>query len=986
MALIKEWVSRIEFWKKQLQDRIYTPVEDVTFTYAKTNTFLRPDEVQNLDFEPISQGDKWGDKYGYGWFKATVTLPEKTKKDIQYIINTACGAEGLVYIDNKLISAADGYHRYAAFPNPEDGKQYEVLVEAFAGYGDSRPVLGRTTIGEFNEAVFQLFADVEVLYKLRNNTNNDLMRVDEIDDGLKEFTRIVDFEVDYDEFIESVHKAREALAPLMACTNGTTSPTVFAVGQSHLDVCWLWTIEETMRKCGRTFSNQLSLIDKYKDYKYTQSQAYLYKLAKELYPETYDRVKKAVADGQWLPEGGAWIEPDTNITGGESLIRQFVYGKRFFKDEFGVDNQLLWLPDCFGFSGVMPQIMRGCGIKYFATGKLEETYQNSADQFPYRVFTWEGIDGSEVLSCNYTAIDPSNVVTAWRKRSELNGQKTMMARFGAGDGGGGATRTDIEYLRRSRDLEGAPRTKMSTPIEFFQDAETRNITAKYVGELYYPAHRGTYTAQAKIKQGNNYCEKALREAEFLSAVASVTNGYSYPYEKLDELWEILLVIHFHDILPGTSIKEVNVKARADLKYVLDSANELIQKAKQSLSSQNGAAVFNSLSWDREEIVKLPENCKPVDGIPCQDGYAMVKIPAMGYSDLSSATCAVEDGMCINGNPYVLENKYIRIEFNGNGEIVSAFDKESKLDLCNGVMNQFRMYKDVPSRFDAWEIERYYQESPVELDSKAEISLIAEGELYKSILIKKTVNKSTLSQVVTLKANSKRLDFDTTVDWKETHKLLKVSFQTNIHTNEAMHGLQFGCIKRPTHASRPHDADRFEVPMHKWSALAEPNRGIAVMSNCKYGISTTASELNLTLLKSSMHPDPDADKDVHNFTYSFTFWNGSFNDSDIIRSAYELNYPVSCEAGSAGNMSWFNVDAENVLIETVKLAEDRSGDIIVRLYEAKGNTTFCNLTTAFNVKSITETNMLEEETGTVEYNNGLTLKFKPFEIKTLRIKK
>jgi len=741
-------------------------------------------------------------------------------------------------------------------------------------------------------------------------------------------------------------------------------------------------------------------MDEYPDYRFFITQPPLFLMLKEHYPKLYRRVLEKVHNGQIMPEGGMWVEPDTNMPSGESLVRQFIYGKRFFMDEFGIDSILLWLPDTFGFSAALPQIAKGCEIKYFSTQKIIRNYYEG-DPFPYNIFMWEGIDGTQILTHihkkNNSHLDPEMIISRWElDRNQQEGISTFIFPFGFGDGGGGPTRYHIEYARRMKDLEGVPRTKMSHPNDFFEDLENNSRTEnRYVGELYFQAHRGTYTTQAKTKKGNRKSEFALRECEFWLAAANRIKGIEYPYDKLEYLWKAVLFNQFHDILAGTSIKRVHEEAEADYEMVLKNARQLSEDALSAISEKSRKiTVFNSLSWDREELIPLPEGVKSAKSregyiLPVQNisgtYHAKVTVPACGWTTIEPADEAVEDGINVRAGKNFLENEFLRITFNETGQVCSIIDRQTGFETVKGLCNDFRMYRDVTSNYDAWDIDSMYDKVPVPLDNNAEIEVLYQGALQAAIRVRRKLNNSKMTQDITLRSNSRRVDFRTTIDWREDHKLLKVCFPTNIHANEALHEIQFGYVRRPNHRSRRYDSDRFEVCNQKWTAIAEAKRGFAVLNDCKYGVNVSDGSINLTLFKSPLVPDMTADRGVHEFTYSFYLWNGSFEDSDVIREAYNINSDVCSIEGDAGEMRLFSIDQKDVILETVKLAEDRSGDVVLRLYQSTGATTVCTLHTALPIDKAWEASMLEEPEKEIEAGEKcIRLMFRPFEIKTVRL--
>ena len=724
-------------------------------------------------------------------------------------------------------------------PRARGGERIELLMEAYAGHGPTpgkagpmppgrvsvpeppptQRTVGESTFGIWDDETCPLWLDAQTLLDLRDSLPPDSLRMAEIDAGLREFTTIVDFELPPDEMRRTFRAARRRLAPLLARRNGPTAPTFFGFGHGHIDVAWLWPLAETARKAARTFSNQLALIREYPGYKFLQSEPHLYWMIKQHYPELYERVKAAVKAGRIVAEGGMWVEPDMNISGGESLIRQCLYGKRFFREEFGVDCRLLWLPDVFGYTAALPQILRGCGMPYFATHKIFWNY-HGGEPFPYNTFTWEGIDGSTVpahLFLDYNSMtDAATLTKRWNGRPQKDGVSTLMLSFGWGDGGGGPTREHLEFARRAADLEGCPRVKLAGPLEFFREIERQGVpAARYVGELYYQGHRGTYTTQARTKRGNRKSEAALREAEMWAVAAQAVTGFAFPAEetraKLAELWRATLTNQFHDILPGSSIRRVYEEAEAAYDRVIAGAGEIAASATRALARKGrGLTVFNSLNWPRAALVPLPKAWKSAadasgNPLPTQRAgaatLAEVTVPSCGWTTLTPArpatARAAAEPRIVRAGKDALENELLRVRINERGEIVSIFDKEIGREIAAGPCNAFQMYKDIPSRFEAWDLDSTYKFLPVELRAAAKIEVLTQGPLMAQLRITRLLNKSPMTQTVTLRAGSRRVDFDTRVDWRETHRLLKVAFAVNCHANEAAHEIQFGHLRRPT---------------------------------------------------------------------------------------------------------------------------------------------------------------------------------------------
>ena len=1028
-----EWRRRLDHWIDTLKKDLYRPLGSIGTEAFFTMDHMTPGEAAAQAFAPIAPGTPWGKTWEYCWLRGRITLPpEAAGKRI--VMDLCTGGETTVFVDGRSFGTyragwVDVPHHFiednCLATAGEAGRSYDLLLEAYAGHyypesetldgcctgpvlpgsytdpreGKTRAVLGDMTYGIWNEDAYQLYMDLHTLSLLADQVDEESLRADKLAGALEQATLIADFEQPGEARAASYRAAREALRPALEAVNGSTAPQFYAIGNAHLDLAWLWPMAETHRKTSRTFAAQLRLMEEYPEYKYLQSQPAAYVMCREHYPELYERIRQAAGKGQWIPEGAMWVEPDTNMTSGESLVRQVIHGKRFFRDEFGVDSRLLWLPDTFGYSAALPQILRGCGVRYLVTQKIFWSY-NEGDRFPYHYFTWQGADGSEIdtfLPTSYTyKTDPKEICETWKKRVQKRGLDAFLLPFGYGDGGGGPTRDHIEYLRREENLEGMPRVRTESPLTFFEEMEKAGGPRHtYVGELYFSAHRGVYTSQAAIKRGNRKAEIALREAEIWGALSQL-HGAEYPLGRMDAAWKRLLLNQFHDILPGSSIARVYEEARRDHAWIIGEAEAVRDEALHALVQDGGTTVFNSLSFDRTGLVRLPEACAEgavtAEGaeVPVQrtaDGcFGLVTVPACGAVSLTPK--AVAGKACVSAGQadgcVFLENEKVRAVINDRGEVVSFAEKASGREYAAGPMNRLRMFKDVPRMFDAWDIDSNYVFQPVELDGPVSVRITESGGLRAAVRVSRRLQNSDFEQDIVLEAGSRRLDFVTRVDWHELHRLLKVEFPVDVQASEAINEIQFGYMKRPTHRSRPYDTDRFEVCNQRYSALCDESHGAAVLNDCKYGISMNGNALQLTLLRAAASPEMRADNGPHTFTYAFTGWEGSFLESPVVQEAYDLNVPLQAVSGTCPSFSAFRADAANIFIDTVKPAEDGSGDIILRLYEAKRADTRCRLAVNIPASGACVCDMLENEGESLDLQD-IRLRFHPFEVKTLRIK-
>ena len=1029
MELQKEWTRRIERWMQTLVKDIYHPIGQVDFEGYTTFRRMPYEEAMQGTFKPVKTGDRWGKEWEYMWMRGTITLPEGVAGR-RIVMRLNPGGESSIYVNGEEFGTRradwvrDSIHIISdqtLTACAKAGERYEVALEAYAGHdftgcdygpvlpGDYKPrssdelraTVGENTFGVWNEDAYQLYMDVKVLWEAWHRLTPEGLRGQDVWQGLKDFTSIVDFEQPEEARNASYAAARERLKPLFACHNGSTAPQFYAFGHAHIDIAWLWPIAETERKVLRTFAAQIRHMDEYPEYKFLQSQPHLYRMCKEMYPKLYEKIKQKVAAGQWIPEGAAWVECDTNVTGGESLIRQFIHGKRFFKEEFGIDSKMFWLPDTFGYTAALPQIMKGCGVDYFSTQKLWWNY-HGGQTFPYNYFNWVGLDGTAIKSFNHddynSDIHAGTAIEKWKNRKQKQNVRGFLVPYGYGDGGGGPARDFIEYVRRENDFEGCPRVKNAHPLDFFH--EHPEPVDNYVGELYLQCHRAVQTSQAKTKKGNRKSELALREVEFWGVAAKLA-GYDYPLEQMDELWKKILLNQFHDILPGSSINRVYKEAEALYAQVQEDLARIRTEMNASLASGDEAVtVYNSLSFDRVAVIELPAGFQGAEAA----GKALnvqklgdrmiaeVTVPACGTVTVRAAAPKAPDtgaGAFLTDSGAVLENEKLKVVFGEKGEIVSILEKETGRELTAGPCNQMKMFKDIPASWEAWDVDTTYEYCPVELNEPATYELVSDGPVKAVLKITRNISESQLTQLVSLRRGAARVDFDTTVQWHELHKLLKVGFPVQYYTEEAVHEIQFGHVRRPNHRSRQYDFDRFEVANHKWTALCEEGRGFAVLNDCKYGVNVLDNCINLSLLRAPFSPDPECDRGEQKFTYSFYAYTGSLFNSGLVQEGYDLNVPAQTLPGARADGSLLTVDASNVILETMKPAEDGSGDYILRLYESMRTATDTELSLHLPCTSLSQCNMLEEEETLLaaeKTTDGVQVKlsFRPFEIKTLRV--
>ncbi len=1034
-----EWSESLIHIENALVRDLYHRLGDIQLEGFVTDKSLSVESAQNESRKSFDTDYVWGEPGKYAWMFSTIQLPSSAKNE-RIVMNLNLGGEATLFVDGSPFGTrrADWVtHSHHFFVDQtltkraEGDETFELCFEVYAGHPMPResggscstgPVfpeeeqdimlykpatVGKNSYGFFNEEAYQLYLDILILREIMENGDENDFRIEAIEYGLKDLIVAMDMEQPLQQRRLEYIKMRELLAPLMQAKNGSSAPRIEAVANSHLDVAWMWDFGETRRKTARTFAAQLRLLEEYPEAIFVQSQPILYEMCKEHYPEVFEGIKRMVKSGQWIADGAMWVEPDTNLSSGESLIRQFLYGKRYFKDEFGVDSRLCWLPDTFGYTAALPQILKGCGVDYLTTQKIYWTY-NDSEKFPYHGFAWQGMDSTRINSYVHmryeTPINPTSVMTHWKNRMEQDGSGQLFMPFGYGDGGGGPTRDDMEQIRRTTDLEGTPKVSYTTPHDFMTqlDANTpifkRNI---FVGELYFPCHRGTYTTQSDVKKGNRMAETAMHDTELWSTVAKKTADNNYDQEVIEKCWKNVLLNQFHDILPGSSIDKVYEDAMKLYDEVFEATHTVKDNAIGSIVSGNGGATyFNGTSFEREGYVYLPDNFESgaiyQDGTPLQCTktekglLAKIAVPACGHVSVIPAeqtTPAKQVSLiALDNGAYKLENSKLIAVVQRDGTLSECISKSTGRQYINGIGNKLRMFRDIPRKFDSWDIDVMTELCETELDSSsATLEVITTNDLEVTLKSVKTVGGSPFSQLITLRADEQKIDFDTTIDWKELHKLLKVSFATGIESDSAKNQIQFGFVERPTHRTLACDSDRFEVCNHYYTAINDATHGAALLNDSKYGISMLGDELSLTLLKTGAFPDFRSDNQIHRLSYSFMFWDTEFEKSPVVKDSYFYNQPLLCKQGTAPDTSYFSLSDERIVIETIKISED-GDDVIIRMYESMQGERDCELRIKIPFTGVEECDMLENPTGELQSQDGrIQLRFRPFEIKTLRIK-
>ncbi|MBR2951075.1 MAG: alpha-mannosidase [Lachnospiraceae bacterium] len=1078
------YTSRIIIDNKlnMLENMIYQDIHPVTNWETKELLYTEPLKYEALDdWHPISMGDHWKARFDHTrLFRTVITIPQSfAGRPAMLILDL--GGEGQIRINGEIVSGITSYEQGSFLGIrlrtrvyiPEKYKPGDILsVEAecslnflefsalklrdYAEY-TLKTAFMAVIDTDLERYCFDLRCAAEAMdtfanpldtlqhsnarilnptvHKIMLSLNNDSYMHDKIFRVCMDSVSLLDLEFGYERLRASIPAASKALCDGLAAIPHKANAMVKFVGQSHIDTAWLWPLKETVRKCAKTFSNVISLMEKYPEFIFAFSQPQLFAYTEEFYPELFEKVKARVLEGRIELVGNAWVEMDANVPSGEALVRQLLYGRQYFMDKFGKASRVFWMPDVFGYSWALPQIMKRSGIDYFFTSKL---CNNDTNYFPHSLFMWQGVDGTRILSylqrINYNGeLNADTLSEIYHQFDQKDVCDTVLMTIGYGDGGGGPSYQMLENASRLKDFPGLPQSEFATSESFFTEAEKcQDKLPVWNDEMYYEFHRGTYTSQANTKKNNRKGELLLQRTEMACTMAHILLGHKYPAKMIGDIWKPLLTNQFHDILPGSSIHQVYEDCDIIYKKIFEDANTLYNEAITSLNAslalkENQIAVWNFLGWENSGITKgavkgcfsslIDAEGNTVNAIADQDGDMTVftfnasAIPAMGVKIYTAVNTAPNHSTDISDivtvvsgtdDTLIMENRYLRVTLNADGNIISLYDKENARETCSGetVSNLLTVFEDIPHGESAWNIDMEYMDHYWTLE-KADSVEVAESDSVQAIV--RTVrrfNESTITQDIVLAHDARRVDFVTHVDWQETQRMLKAAFYADILSPKATYEIQFGSIERPTHWNTSYDKARFEVCGHKWADLSEGLYGVSILNDCKYGYDIKDNCLRLTLLRSPVFPDPTGDKGIHNFTYSVYPHSGDWRIGSTVKEAYRLNIPLQTAGydplnGSTAVCSCSKLNAHvpysfvscshpNVVIDTIKGAEDGNG-IIVRVYESQGARCKAELKFGFAAKKVCECNLMEIcEQDIPVTDNSFVFRIKPYEIKTFRI--
>lgn len=952
------------------------------------------EQALQASYRPAGIGHRWGPPWGTTWFRITGDVPKQwSGLTVEAVVDLGFEAdrpgfqcEGLVYLPDG--SPVKGLHpRSNHIPVPGEG-MHTWYIEAAANplilgprgfqptsLGDPATAsveplyeLRTAQLAVLNTEVWQLLHDTEVLVQLMRELDPATGRWHDINRALQ----VMLDRLDLADVTGTAETARQELAAALGKPAHASAHRLAAIGHAHIDSAWLWPLRETVRKVARTTASVTALMHDHPGFRFAMSQAQQLAWIKQQYPTLFERIRKYVHTGQFVPVGGMWVEADTNLPGGEAMARQFVHGKRFYLDEFGIETREVWLPDSFGYSAALPQLVVQSGSRWFLTQKLS---WNQTNTFPHHTFWWEGIDGTRLFT-HFPPADTYNaeltgaeLAHASRTFSEHGYATSSLIAFGHGDGGGGPTRDMLARAKRTQNLEGSPRVTLATPAEFFTEAETEHPgAAVWSGELYLEMHRGTYTSQLKTKQGNRHSEHLLREAELWCATAAVAGLMNYPYDALDELWKTVLLHQFHDILPGSSIAWVHRDAQQAYERVGADLEDIIGTAQKSLAGTPGEfeLLFNATPHARNGVAAMAADT-----------------PRGQYAPSAES---LDDGT------FALRNELIQATVDDRGLLVSVVDKQERRELipAGQAANLLQLHPDHPAAWDAWDLDRHYRNTSRDLTAATSVTVVQHHDL-PAVRVERAFGRSTVTQWMTVSPGSAVVAIDTEIDWQEEEKILKAAFPLDIHADRSASETQFGHVFRPTHTNTSWDAAKFEICAHRWLHVAESGYGIAVVNDSTYGHDVTrdtregggtTTTVRLSLLRAPRFPDPHTDQGPHRLRYALV---AAPSIGDAIREGYRINLPERNVSASRTVAPLVQVSGDAIIAEAVKLADDKSGDVIVRLYESRGGRAEAVLRTSFAVAAACRTDLLERPTGTVEAGeNTVPLKLRPFEIVTLRL--
>lgn len=1028
-----------------------------SFKYRELANPLTPPPIEihtdDSVWKEIDATDYWGAWRQDFVLRTTFAIPEYMDSSQPIVLYLPLGDAGdfshpecLAYIDGIPYATCDRHHQEILL-NPEwcDGKEHTLALHGWTGLGGfangdafTKLYMRQCVVAQLHQPTRDFIVMSSIALETTNNLDHNNSAKHHLYNALNEAFHVLDTRdpIGVERFYASVESATQTIKAGIEKAGAPLDAIIHASGHAHIDVAWLWTLGQTRRKSERTFHNVIRLMEQFPDYHFSQSQPQVYQFIKEDHPKLFESIKQRIHEGRWEPMGGMWVEADCNLSGMESLARQFLLGRSFFREHFGKDAEspVLWLPDVFGYAWALPQLIQQAGLKYFMTIKIGWSQYN---RLPYDTFMWQGIDGTQILThfstvkefgseyaSTYNSMaNAKEALGTWQNFQQKELHNDLLMAYGFGDGGGGPTREMLENIEVMKNFPGLPQVKQSSVRQFFETIEPltkSKMMPVWNGELYLEYHRGTYTTQARNKRANRKAEFLLHDSEFIAALASLITtagpssgqAYQYPAAQFTEAWKTICLNQFHDIIPGSSIGPVYEESQEQYAELTTSVTQLRDEALGSIAKHFDADLLlvNSTSFTQPALVFISGdslqlftlNDQPVSTQQTDSGcwldagqLAPYSVTAFSVTLQGSSSMSTETRNVILDSLHpTLENDFLRVELNSAGDITRVFDKKSNREVLspNTIGNQFQAFEDRPKSWDAWDVDIFYDDKMWLAEPAESIKFVEYGELRQTIEIKRKIQDSEFTQRISLNHNSARLDFDTHFNWNERHTMLKVAFPVDVLSPQATYEIQWGTVTRPTHRNTSWDWARFETCAQKWVDLSEGDYGVSLLNDCKYGHDIHDNVMRITLLRSPTMPDPMADFGEHEFKYSLYPHVGTWNE-ETQREAYLLNDPIisyqlvvrGSQSSVTRKLSLVSCDAPSIIIETVKQAADEDG-IIVRLYESQRRRGRVQVKFGIAVQAAWATNLLEDNESalSVEYDS-IILDVKPYQIVTLRVK-
>lgn len=1027
-----------ELEKYRYRDRIAIP--EFRFQLDRTEGVIVPSPPENNEWSTIYLGDRWSGRDTYAWLQTDILIPDNWEGHTVVGVfdfgktgdGNNSGFESLLYVNGVPFQGVDSNHQETFLPDDLIGSNIQLSFRLWSGLeggGEPKPQEHKIKKAELvwlDEAADDLYytalAVLKTVHVLSEHSPERQALLAAID---RAFLQVDWSKPGSSGFYQSVAGARGLLEKELKEMKKHHPVTIKAIGHTHIDVAWLWRLKHTREKATRSFSTVMRLMERYPEYIFLQTQPQLYDYIKSDFPELYDKIRSYVKDGRWEAGGGMWLEADCNIPSGESLVRQLLMGTRFFREEFGAECSYLWLPDVFGYSWALPQILKKSGIDTFMTTKIS---WNQYNRMPHDTFKWKGIDGTEILTHFITTTDtdddwkhiytyngqilPETVMGSWTEYRDKSINQELLLSYGFGDGGGGVNREMLEMRRRLNEMPGLPHVETGRADEYFKRLqETVEKTDQYVhtwdGELYFEYHRGTYTSQAYNKKMNRKLELLYREVEWATVLESLfaSNFLKYPSSQINEGWKIILRNQFHDIIPGTSIREVYEDSTLEYQEAEELAHTLYSSSLNSLvvEEENTFTVLNSSSWEKAGLVSITsekgmetgewKNAKGEKLSASQEGENWLVqvnlIPSTGMdiihfepSDVLDDTHAPFELL-----PSGVLTPFYEIKWNDQGQLTRIYDRLAKREiLAQGAKgNILQVFEDKPMNFDAWDIDIYYQEKMREITDLKRVKVTEVNQLRMAVEFEWSYMESTVKQSMFLYALSPRIDFFTDIYWYEQNQLVKAAFPVAVRATEATYDIQFGNLKRPTHWNTSWDMARFETVGHQWADLSERGYGVSILNDCKYGHDIKENVIRLTLLRSSTDPDYLQDQGHHQFTYSLLPHQGDWVEGNTVQEAWDLNNPLTVSKGRAikSAFSLFRISEDHIMIDAIKKAEDRN-KILLRIHEFTGRRGSIEIRSDLAISSWQECDLMERPIGSLVSMGSIQFEINPYEIKTFLV--